>query len=217
MKCDIAFSQKLYEEMKNRLEDSAKLGKIRGENRIEHEGFLEWRRVSNKTDHPSIVKVNTQFLLQIFVIISKISHFWLLLLKILINGRDPNSKAVDSAGHPLPTLVYLSREKRPRFHHNFKAGAMNALLRVSSTISNAPIILNVDCDMYSNNRDSVRDALCFFMDENNSRDIAFVQYPQKFDNLTRNDLYGSALSVIQKVIIISISIIWGTQIFTIVV
>jgi hypothetical protein len=28
----------------------------------------------------------------------------------------------------LPTLVYVAREKRPQYHHNFKAGAMNALV-----------------------------------------------------------------------------------------
>lgn len=47
-------------------------------------------------------------------------------MQILINGRD--SQAVDVEGQSLPTLVYLAREKRPQFHHNFKAGAMNALV-----------------------------------------------------------------------------------------
>jgi len=28
----------------------------------------------------------------------------------------------------LPTLVYMAREKRAHYHHNFKAGAMNALV-----------------------------------------------------------------------------------------
>jgi hypothetical protein len=28
----------------------------------------------------------------------------------------------------LPTLVYMAREKRPQWPHNFKAGAMNALV-----------------------------------------------------------------------------------------
>lgn len=48
---------------------------------------------------------------------------------MVIDGRDP--KAVDSEGQPLPTLVYLSREKRPQYHHNFKAGAMNALVSLN--------------------------------------------------------------------------------------
>ena len=65
-------------------------------------------------------------------------------------------------------------------------------LRVSSVISNAKIILNVDCDMYSNSSQSVRDALCFLMDEEKGHEIAFVQFPQNFENVTESDLYGGA-------------------------
>ncbi|KAI8016356.1 Cellulose synthase-like protein E6 [Camellia lanceoleosa] len=74
--------------------------------------------------------------------------------KILIDGRKLS--AVDDDGHQLPTLVYLATEKRPQCPHNFKAGSMNALIRVSSEISNAPIILNLDCDMYSNDSDAIK-------------------------------------------------------------
>ena len=45
-------------------------------------------------------------------------------------------------------------------------------------ISNSPIILNVDCDVYSNNSDSITDALCFFMDEEMGHKVGFVQYPR---------------------------------------
>ncbi|MED6213538.1 hypothetical protein PIB30_094327 [Stylosanthes scabra] len=72
-------------------------------------------------------------------------------------------------------------------------------LRVSSSISNGKIIMNVDCDMYSNNSESVRDALCFFMDEEKGHEIAFVQFPQNFENVTKNDLYGSGLLTIAQV------------------
>ncbi|CBI23490.3 unnamed protein product, partial [Vitis vinifera] len=164
--------KELYEDMKNRIETTTRLGRISEEIRKEHKGFLEWNSASTRHDHQSIVQ-------------------------IVIDGRDP--KAVDSEGQPLPTLVYLSREKRPQYHHNFKAGAMNALIRVSSKISNGSIILNVDCDMYSNNSESVRDALCFFMDEEKGHEIAYVQFPQCYDNLTRNDLYGTCLRVIIQV------------------
>ncbi|KAJ0720007.1 putative cellulose synthase (UDP-forming) [Helianthus annuus] len=34
----------------------------------------------------------------------------------------------DAEGHSLPKLVYLAREKRPDHFHNFKAGALNALV-----------------------------------------------------------------------------------------
>ncbi|MFS7963747.1 putative cellulose synthase (UDP-forming) [Helianthus anomalus] len=105
----------------------------------------------------------------------------------------------DAEGHSLPKLVYLAREKRPDHFHNFKAGAMNALIRISSKISNGPIILNVDCDMYSNNSDTVRDALCFFMDEEKGHEIAFVQYPQCFENVTKNEVYGGSMRVLREV------------------
>lgn len=64
----------------------------------------------------------------------------------MIDGRDKN--AVDIYGGRLPMLVYMAREKRPQWPHNFKAGAMNSLIRVSSEISNAPFILNLDCDIW---------------------------------------------------------------------
>ncbi|XP_059437213.1 cellulose synthase-like protein E6 [Corylus avellana] len=161
-----------YEDMKKRIETTTKRGQISEEVRKEHKGFSEWNKVSSRRDHQTIIQ-------------------------ILINGKDP--KAVDIDGQPLPTLVYLAREKKPQYHHNFKAGAMNALIRVSSLISNGPIILNVDCDMYSNNSDSARDAVCFFMDEENGHEIGFVQFPQAFANITKNDVYGSSMKVAKEV------------------
>nr|XP_025627789.1 cellulose synthase-like protein E1 [Arachis hypogaea] len=115
---------------------------------------------------------------------------------ILLHGKDSSAKDID--GIVLPTLVYLSREKRPHVAHNFKAGAMNSLIRVSSIISNGKIILNVDCDMYSNNAQSLKEALCFLIDEEKGHEIAFVQTPQGFENLTKNDIYGGALRVIYE-------------------
>uniref|UniRef100_A0A151U489 Cellulose synthase A catalytic subunit 5 [UDP-forming] n=1 Tax=Cajanus cajan TaxID=3821 RepID=A0A151U489_CAJCA len=42
-----------------------------------------------------------------------------------------------------------------------KAGAMNALMRVSAVLSNAPFALNLDCDQYINNSKVLREAMCF--------------------------------------------------------
>lgn len=72
-------------------------------------------------------------------------------------------------------------------------------IRVSAKISNSPIILNIDCDMNSNNLDSIKDSLCFFMDEEKGHQIAYVQYPQNFNNLTENDIYGNSFRVARKV------------------
>ncbi|KAF3783547.1 Cellulose synthase-like protein E6 [Nymphaea thermarum] len=163
----------LYEDMAIRIESAVSLGRVPPEIREEHQRlFSEWNSGTNSGDHPAI-------------------------LKILIGGGD--SKAVDVDGCPMPTLVYLAREKRPGYPHHFKAGAMNALLRVSAEVSNAPIILNVDCDMYSNDSQSVRDALCFFMDEKTGSRTAFVQFPQRFDNITKNDMYDASLLLITEV------------------
>ncbi|XP_057428900.1 cellulose synthase-like protein E1 isoform X1 [Lotus japonicus] len=170
---ELAAIKKLYDEMEKRIEDATKLNEVPKEARLKHRGFSQWDSYSSRRDHDTI-------------------------LQILLHKNDlSNSKDVD--GFVLPTLVYLAREKRPQFPHNFKAGAMNSLLRVSSNISKGKIILNVDCDMYSNNSQSVRDALCIFMDEEKGHEIAFVQFPQNFDNVTKNDLYGSALLTISEV------------------
>lgn len=162
----------LYRSMEERIELARKLGSVSKNAVMEHKGFAKWESFVSKRDHDTI-------------------------LQILIDGRDEDANDVD--GGRLPTLVYLAREKRPQHFHNFKAGAMNALIRVSSEISCGPVILNVDCDMYSNNSQSVRDALCFLLDEEQGGELAFVQFPQNFYNLTKNELYGGSLRVIYEV------------------
>ena len=78
-------------------------------------------------------------------------------------------------------------------------------IRVSSVISNSPIILNVDCDMYSNNSDAIGDALCFFLDEEMGHKIAFVQHPQYYNNnnIAKNNIYGNSPNVLSQVSSIS--------------
>ncbi|AEC08698.1 cellulose synthase-like B4 [Arabidopsis thaliana] len=81
----------------------------------------------------------------------------------------------------VPHVVYISREKRPNHFHHYKAGAMNFLVRVSGLMTNAPYMLNVDCDMYVNEADVVRQAMCIFLQKSmDSNHCAFVQYPQDF-------------------------------------
>ncbi|XP_020264375.1 cellulose synthase-like protein E6 isoform X2 [Asparagus officinalis] len=171
--------KKLFEDMTSRIERVVSLGKIPEEFK-EQKRVSKWNAEMTSRNHRPIVQ-------------------------IMIDGRDQT--ATDLDGNPLPTLVYVAREKHPQHHHNFKAGAMNALIRVSSEISNAPIILNVDCDMYSNNSASIKDALCFFLDKR-SHDVAYVQYPQFFHNITKNDLYANSLNVIGMVEISGFDI-WG--------
>ncbi|CAN6174698.1 unnamed protein product [Urochloa humidicola] len=85
-------------------------------------------------------------------------------------------------------------------------------IRVSSVISNSPIIMNVDCDMYSNNSDSIREALCFFLDEEMGHKIAFVQYPQNYNNMTKNNIYGNSLNVINQVELAGLDA-WGGPLY----
>ncbi|XP_059632394.1 cellulose synthase-like protein G2 [Cornus florida] len=110
--------------------------------------------------------------------------------------RDNNVNLEESGHAEMPLLVYISREKRPSHPHHFKAGALNVLLRVSGIISNAPYILILDCDMYSNDPTSARQAMCFHLDSKLSPSLAFVQFPQKCDNLTKNDIYDSGLRLV---------------------
>ncbi|XP_027357643.1 cellulose synthase A catalytic subunit 2 [UDP-forming]-like isoform X4 [Abrus precatorius] len=97
----------------------------------------------------------------------------------------------DIEGNELPRLVYVSREKRPGYEHHKKAGAMNALVRVSAIITNAPYLLNVDCDHYINNSKALREAMCFMMDPTSGKKICYVQFPQRFDGIDRHDRYSN--------------------------
>ncbi|KAL8261417.1 hypothetical protein R6Q59_025466 [Mikania micrantha] len=97
----------------------------------------------------------------------------------------------DVEGNKLPCLIYVSREKRPGFDHHKKAGAMNALIRVSAVITNAPFMLNVDCDHYINNSKALRESMCFMMDPICGKKICYVQFPQRFDGIDRHDRYSN--------------------------
>lgn len=102
-----------------------------------------------------------------------------------------HSGVCDVEGNELPRLIYVSREKRPGFDHHKKAGAMNALVRVSAVISNAPYLLNVDCDHYINNSKALREAMCFMMDPQSGKKVCYVQFPQRFDGIDRHDRYSN--------------------------
>ncbi|KAI4380528.1 hypothetical protein MLD38_006706 [Melastoma candidum] len=98
------------------------------------------------------------------------------------NGLD-----LDAEGNELPRLVYVSREKRPGFQDHKKAGAMNALIRVSGVLTNAPFVLNLDYDQYINNSKAIREAMCFLMDPRVGKKVCYVQFPQRFDDTDRRD------------------------------
>ncbi|EMS68418.1 Cellulose synthase-like protein G2 [Triticum urartu] len=120
-------------------------------------------------------------------------------------GQDSshiNSGDGDEDEDAMPLLVYVSREKRRSSTHHFKAGALNVLvstysidhnLRVSSLMSNSPYVMVLDCDMYCNSRSSLLEAMCFHLDGRRRADLAFVQFPQMFHNLSSSDIYANEL------------------------
>lgn len=62
-------------------------------------------------------------------------------------------------------------------------------LRVSAVMTNAPIILTLDCDMISNDPSTPHQMLCHFLDS--SPKFGFVQFPQRFNGLNKADIYAS--------------------------
>lgn len=107
--------------------------------------------------------------------------------------RNSSDEVAQADQQQMPLLVYVSREKRPSHSHNFKAGALNVLLRVSGVISNSPCVLVLDCDMFCNDPSSARRAMCFHLDPKMSASLSFVQFPQLFHNISENDIYDSKI------------------------
>ncbi|CAL5062254.1 unnamed protein product [Urochloa decumbens] len=124
------------------------------------------------------------------------------IVEVVLNhpGGEPQLGAPASSENPmdlsavdvrLPMLVYIAREKRPGYDHQKKAGAMNVQLRVSALLSNAPFVINLDGDHYINNSAAFRAAMCFMLDPRHGEDTAFVQFPQRFDDVDPTDRYSN--------------------------
>lgn len=103
---------------------------------------------------------------------------------------DSNGMNLTEVDIRLPMLVYVSREKRPGYDHNKKAGAMNALVRASAVMSNGPFILNLDCDHYIYNSEAIREGMCYMMDRDGDK-ISYVQFPQRFEGIDPSDRYAN--------------------------
>ncbi|GMH09322.1 hypothetical protein Nepgr_011163 [Nepenthes gracilis] len=130
----------LYENMKVMIEHVVEQGKV-GEEYVESEeqrrALRKWAtHTFTRQDHPTVIQV------------------------LLTNGKNK-----DITSCAMPNVIYFSREKSKTQHHNFKAGALNALVRVSAVMTNAPVILTLD--------------------------LGYVQFPQIFCGLNKDDLYSS--------------------------
>ncbi|KAK2965221.1 hypothetical protein RJ640_019976 [Escallonia rubra] len=105
-------------------------------------------------------------------------------------GEEESLIDITGVDTRLPLLVYVSREKRPGYDHNKKAGAMNALVRASAILSNGPFILNLDCDHYIYNTSALREGMCFMLDRGGDK-ICYIQFPQRFEGIDPNDRYAN--------------------------
>ncbi|KAG8640606.1 cellulose synthase-like protein H1 isoform X4 [Manihot esculenta] len=113
------------------------------------------------------------------------------IIKIIWENKECDS-------HGMPHLIYVSREKRLKHPHHYKAGAMNILTRVSGLMTNAPFMLNVDCDMFANNPKIVGHAMCLLLGSRKEVEAGFVQSPQIFYDGLKDDPFGNQLVVMQK-------------------
>ncbi|KAJ6347278.1 hypothetical protein OIU76_003880 [Salix suchowensis] len=158
-------SQKVYESMKVKVEQVLERGKVDDEyisSDQEREAFNKWTRNFTRQDHPAVIQV-------------------------LLDA----SKDKDIAGYLMPNLIYVSREKSKASPHHFKAGALNALLRVSGSMTNAPIILTLDCDSLSNDPETPLRAMCYLCDPATRPQLAYVQFPQIFRGINKSDIYNA--------------------------
>lgn len=62
---------------------------------------------------------------------------------------------------------------------------------MSAVLTNAPFMLNLDCDHYLNNSKAIREAMCFLMDPQIGKKLCYVQFPQRFDGIDRHDRYAN--------------------------
>ncbi|KAM7279532.1 hypothetical protein ACFE04_006666 [Oxalis oulophora] len=164
----------MYEMMKLKVDQTVETGQIMDEYICldeEREIFDRWRDDFTRKDHPTIIQV-------------------------LLDS----SKHKDITGqHYMPNLIYVSREKSSTSPHHFKAGALNALLRVSAAMTNAPVILTLDCDMCSSNPQAPLHALCYFSDPALQSKLAFVQFPQRFRGINKADTYACEFKLLFEI------------------
>jgi hypothetical protein len=66
-------------------------------------------------------------------------------------------------------------------------------------MTNAPIMLNVDCDMFANDPQVVLHAMCLLLGFDDEISSGFVQVPQSFYGDLKDDPFGNKLEAIYKV------------------
>eukprot|EP00257_Ricinus_communis_P016312 XP_015574452.1 cellulose synthase-like protein G3 [Ricinus communis] len=163
----------MYESMKIKIEHVLDRGRVDDEyinGDREREAFNKWTHKFTRQDHPTIIQV------------------------LLDSSKDK-----DISDNQMPNLIYLSRQKSKNYPHHFKAGALNTLLRVSAAMTNSPIVLTLDCDMYSNDPQTPLRALCYLCDPEYVSKLGYVQFPQRFHGINKYDMYACAYKRLYEV------------------
>ncbi|KAJ1417265.1 Nucleotide-diphospho-sugar transferase [Sesbania bispinosa] len=75
------------------------------------------------------------------------------------------------------------------------AGLDDDSVRVSAVLTNAPLMLNLDCDHYVNNSKAAREAMCFLMDPQTGKKVCYVQFPQRVYGIDTHDHYANRNTV----------------------
>ncbi|CAH9137126.1 unnamed protein product [Cuscuta epithymum] len=118
------------------------------------------------------------------------------IIKVIWENKEAHHVSEEDG---VPSIIYISREKRPKHPHHYKAGAMNVLTRVSGVMTNAPFMINVDCDCYANDPKVALRAMCLLLGAEDETDAGFVQFPQSFYGALKDDPFGNQLKVLMKV------------------
>ncbi|KAL6010698.1 hypothetical protein ACLOJK_001136 [Asimina triloba] len=67
-------------------------------------------------------------------------------------------------------------------------------------MTNAPFMLNMDCDMFVRNPEIVLHAMCLHLGAERGKEFAFVQFPQLFHGSLKDDPFGNeTLTVLHKI------------------
>ncbi|XP_057966797.1 cellulose synthase-like protein G3 [Malania oleifera] len=154
----------MYQDMKDKVESVVEKGRVGEEyiaTKAQRQAFTKWTHEFTRQHHPTVIQV------------------------LLESEKDE-----DDRGQMMPNLIYVSRQKSRNSPHHFKAGALNVLLRVSATMTNAPILLTLDCDTYSNDPKTPLRFLCYHFDSAIRPTLGFIQFPQRFHGINKRDTYA---------------------------
>uniref|UniRef100_A0A164VEU1 Cellulose synthase n=1 Tax=Daucus carota subsp. sativus TaxID=79200 RepID=A0A164VEU1_DAUCS len=108
--------------------------------------------------------------------------------KVRINGLVAKAQKVPEEG-------WIMQDGTPWPGNNTRDHPGMIQVRVSAVLTNGPFLLNLDCDHYINNSKAIREAMCFMMDPNLGKYVCYVQFPQRFDGIDRNDRYANRNTV----------------------